>query len=109
MLLRVPGRSASASQILSHSGRARVTAAQAGGRQAAPTMIFVNASQVVTCAGPPRGRRGKEMADAGVRTDAAVAVVGDRIAAVAPLSELEPRYPAAQLIDCGGGVLTPGL
>jgi len=30
------------------------------------SLLFVNASQVVTCSGPPRARRGREMDDAGV-------------------------------------------
>lgn len=49
------------------------------------------------------------MADAGVKTGAAVAVAGDRIVAIGPQSELERRFTDAQRIDCRGGVLTPGL
>jgi len=71
--------------------------------------IFTNASQVVTCAGPGRPRRGAEMHDAGVRTDVAVAVTGDNISAVERLSDLRDRYPGAREIDCQRGVLTPGL
>lgn len=71
--------------------------------------IFVNASQVVTCAGPPRPRRGAELREAGILTHAAVAIEGDRIAAVGPQSELDRAYPDADRVDCGGGVLTPGL
>jgi imidazolonepropionase len=73
------------------------------------TLLFVNAKQVVTCAGPPRARVGAEMRDCGVLTDAAVAVAGDRIVAVGPRSELERGSEGATVIDCGGGVLTPGL
>ncbi len=72
-------------------------------------VLFVNAAQIVTCAGPARGRRGPEMADAGVRTGVAVAIQGAEIAAVAPLGELRARHPGATEIDCEGGVLTPGL
>jgi imidazolonepropionase len=72
-------------------------------------LLFANASQVVTCAGVPRARRGAEMSDAGIRTDVAVAVVGDRIASVEPLSELRTQFPNATEVDCAGGVLTPGL
>ena len=43
---------------------------------AADRLLFVNAAQVVTCAGPRRGRRGAEMADAVVRTGVAVLVEG---------------------------------
>lgn len=74
-----------------------------------PRQVFVNASQVVTCAGPARARRGGEMRDAGILTGAAVAVVHDRIAAIGPTSEIERRFPEAERIDCQGGVLMPGL
>jgi imidazolonepropionase len=73
------------------------------------TLLFVNAKQVVTCAGPPRARVGAEMRDCGVLTDAAVAVSGERIVAVGPRSELERDNEGATVIDCDGGVLTPGL
>lgn len=73
------------------------------------TMIFANASSVVTCAGPARGRHGPEMSDAKVLVGAAVAITSDRIAGVGSLSELRGRFPSAKEIDCRGGVLTPGL
>jgi imidazolonepropionase len=71
--------------------------------------LFVNASQVVTCNGPPRARRGAEMRDATVLTDAAVAIERDKIVAVGELAMLERAYPGAARIDCARGVLTPGL
>lgn len=71
--------------------------------------MFVGAKQVVTCAGPPRARRGREMADAGIRSGVAVAVVEERIAAVGPRVDLERQYPDATSIDCHSGILTPGL
>jgi imidazolonepropionase len=49
------------------------------------------------------------MADAAVRRDVGVLVVGDRVARVAPPDELERARPDAERIDCGRGVLTPGL
>ena len=49
------------------------------------------------------------MADAGVREGTAVAVEGQRIAAVGPLEQLEARFPDAERVDCGGRLLTPGL
>ena len=73
------------------------------------TLLFVNAKQVVTCAGPARARVGAEMRDCGIRLDAAVAVDGERIAAVGERASLERAYAGATVIDCGGGVLTPGL
>jgi imidazolonepropionase len=72
-------------------------------------LLFVDAAQVVTCAGPARARRGAEMRDAGIHREVAVAVVGDRIAAVGPVSELDRALPGATRVDCGGRVLMPGL
>jgi imidazolonepropionase len=71
-------------------------------------LLFVNAAQVVTCAGPARARRGAEMRDAGVRTDTAVAVKGDTIAAVGPEGALRRDFPGAAIVDCGARVLAPG-
>jgi imidazolonepropionase len=73
--------------------------------------LFINATQVVTCAGPARARRGPEMNDAGVREGVGIAVdtVKGRVIAVAPDAELRASYPGAVLVDCGHGVLTPGL
>jgi imidazolonepropionase len=71
--------------------------------------IFANARQVVTCAGVAAARRGPAMADAVVRPDLAVAVVGDSIAAVGPLRDIRAAHAGATEIDCAQGVLTPGL
>ncbi|HEX2723458.1 MAG TPA: hypothetical protein VHM24_11095, partial [Gemmatimonadaceae bacterium] len=49
------------------------------------------------------------MADASVRSGVGVAVYQGRISAVAPVTELRRLHPAAELIDCKTGVLTPGL
>ena len=49
------------------------------------------------------------MRDAGVLRDAAVAVVGSRIAAVGPRDAVERAHPDAERVDCGAGVLLPGL
>jgi len=62
-------------------------------------LLFANASQVVTCAGAPRARRGAEMSDIAIRTDVAVAVVGDCIASVGNLPDLRKQYPKATEID----------
>ena len=71
--------------------------------------LFVNARQVVTCAGPPRARRGAEMADARVLTDTAVLVNDGRIAALGEASLLAKAHRDAAEVDCTGCVLTPGL
>jgi imidazolonepropionase len=69
----------------------------------------VNAAQVVTCAGPARARRGAEMRDAGILRNAAVAVSDGRIAAIGAARDLQDAYTGAEIVDCRGGVLTPGL
>ncbi len=73
------------------------------------SQLFVNAAQVVTCAGPARARHGAEMSEAGVQSDVAVAIEGDRITAVGPESVLARSHPDATRVDCARGVLTPGL
>ncbi len=86
------------------------TVATSGEAAAAPAVsLFVNARQIATCAGVPRARRGAEMNDAGIVTEAAVAVAGETIVAVGPQEALERWYPAAERVDCTGHVLTPGL
>jgi imidazolonepropionase len=72
-------------------------------------LIFVNASQVVTCAGPARARLGPEMSKLETRAEAAVVVDGEKIAAVGPERSLRAEYRDATEIDCRRGVLTPGL
>lgn len=72
-------------------------------------LLFVNATQTVTCAGEGRARLGSEMSDAMVRTDTAVLVRDDRIAAVDGEPSLRAAHPHATIVDCGGGVLTPGF
>jgi imidazolonepropionase len=72
--------------------------------------LFVNASQVVTCAGPARARVGAEMQGATVRAGVAVLVRGTTIEAVG--DERSLRFTAGagiEIVDCGGGVLTPGF
>ncbi len=73
-------------------------------------LLFTDAAQVVTCAGPARARRGAELRDAGVQPPGtAVAVEHGRIAAVGPQDALEARFPDAGRVDCGGRLLMPGL
>ncbi|MEO7043139.1 MAG: imidazolonepropionase [Gemmatimonadaceae bacterium] len=72
-------------------------------------IIFHNASQVATCAGSPRGRRGAEMRDVGIRSDVAIAFDGPLIAAVGPFNDIERDFQGAERFDCGGRIITPGL
>jgi len=80
------------------------------GSPAAPgRLLFVNARQVVTCAGPARARRGRDMSDAGVREHTAVLVGGGEIVALGDERELIAGHRDATIVDCRGGVLTPGF
>ena len=72
-------------------------------------LLFGNAAQVVTCAGPARARRGIEMADAVVRSDVSVLVEEGIIVAVDDEASLRDANPSAKIIDCARGVLTPGF
>ncbi|MFL5496980.1 MAG: imidazolonepropionase [Gemmatimonadaceae bacterium] len=72
-------------------------------------LLFVNAAQVVTCAGPARARKGKEMRDAGILRSTAVAVSEGRITMIGAASDLMNAYSDAEIVDCRGGVLMPGL
>jgi len=49
------------------------------------------------------------MRDAGVRVGAAVAVVGETIAAVGAEAELERAHPGARRVDCRGCIIAPGF
>ena len=79
------------------------------GTGAAQQLLFINAAQVATCQGPPRGRRGAEMRDAELRRECAILVEGDTIAAVDSQDELERAHPTVERVDCQRRLLTPGL
>ena len=72
-------------------------------------LLFVNAMQVMTCAGAPRARQGNEMSDAVVTSGTAVLVKGETIAATGIEKSLRAEHPDATIIDCERGVLTPGF
>jgi imidazolonepropionase len=76
---------------------------------ATATTLFINASQIVTCAGPGRARRGAEMADAGIVRGAAIAVQGEKIVAVGPQEEILRGFESDTHIDCNARVITPGF
>src|SRR5436853_3170594 len=79
-------------------------------QSAAPALLlFVNASQVATCAGPGTARAGAAMSDAAVQSGVAVLARGARIEAVGDERTLRAQQGDAQVIDCHGGVLTPGF
>lgn len=69
----------------------------------------MNASEVVTCEGPGRARRGGEMADAGVRRGVGIAMRGGLIAQIAPDDVLRRAFSGAREFDCEGRLVAPGF
>lgn len=71
--------------------------------------ILVGASQVVTCRGPARLRRGQEMSDLEVVKDGAVAIGDDGcFAAIGPVARMRGDFPDAEVVEVRG-VLFPGF
>lgn len=64
------------------------------------TLLFVNVAQVVTCESPD---------ESSVLRNVCVAVSDGKIAEIGAEDELRRRYPADDVVDCNGGVLTPGF
>src|SRR5688500_7280901 len=75
--------------------------------KAEDTVLFVHTAAVATCAGPPGGSDGGD--PAGVIERAAVAVRGGVVVEVGEEGEMAGRHAGAERVDCGGGLLTPGL
>jgi imidazolonepropionase len=71
-------------------------------------LLLVGATQVVTCRGPARARRGQEMADVGVVPDGAVWIRDGLIAGVGPYASLKNEAAGAEVVEVSG-VLFPGL
>ncbi len=67
-------------------------------RETAPEVLLVTGGTVLTLDG-----------DRSVIEDGAVAIVGERIAAVGGAAELAARYPSARTIPAAGRVVMPGL
>jgi imidazolonepropionase len=72
-------------------------------------MLLVGASQVVTCRGAARARRGREMAELEVLSDAAVWIGGDgAVRGVGAYSALKRASAGATVVEVDG-VLFPGF
>jgi imidazolonepropionase len=70
--------------------------------------LLAGAAQVVTCRGPARARRGREMADLDVIPDGAVLVRDGRVAAVGRYRDLEAEAAGIPVVEITG-VLFPGF
>lgn len=73
-------------------------------------LLVLHAAELLTMsAGPAGPLRGDALREPGVITDGAVAVVGDRIAAVGSSDEIRNRFDAKKTIDATGRVVMPGF
>jgi imidazolonepropionase len=72
-----------------------------------PTTLFLGAAEVAACSGPPR--QTDDADPAATLPRGALAVHGGRIVEVGPEAELRARFPGAEVVECAGGTLTPGL
>ncbi len=69
-----------------------------------------NIGQLVTLAGPARGRVGAELREVGILRDGAMLIEDGRIAAVGVRAEVAARTPAdATVVDAEGRCVTPGF
>ncbi len=70
-------------------------------------MNIIHAKQLVTLAGPPRARRGKEMRDLRIIDDGAISIEGGKVAWAGKTDDLPDRQ--AESFDASGKVLLPGF
>ena len=72
--------------------------------------LILNAAELLTCRGPQSGIRGASaLNDAGTIADGALAIEGERIAAVGTTAAITAAYCAPEVIDAGGRLVSPGL
>ncbi len=71
--------------------------------------LIVHNAQIVSCASRGKPLKGKEMADAGVIKDGAVAVDAGRIVAIGASAQILREFDAAETIDAGESVVSPGF
>jgi imidazolonepropionase len=71
--------------------------------------LYFNTSQLVTCIGPARARRGEEMRDLGIVPHGALVVDGERIVAVGEVGALRRTHAFDAEVDLGGLLVMPGF
>ena len=72
-------------------------------------VIIINISQLVTLAHNDAPRRGKEMEENAIVTNAGIAIKGGNIIEINDTRAIERKYPAPELIDAQGKIATPGF
>src|SRR5437660_4430658 len=75
-----------------------------------PSLVLLHASQLVTLAGPPQARRGKELNELGIIPDGAFVAAGGKITHVGKSSEIEKLCDGQmEIIDARGCLVLPGF
>src|SRR5438477_12815905 len=75
-----------------------------------PALALLHALQLVTLAGPPRARRGKELSELGIISDGAFVAAGGKITHVGKSTEIEKLCDSeTEVIDAGGCIVLPGF
>jgi len=72
-------------------------------------LLVVNASQLVTLAGPTRPRVGAELRELALIQNGAMLVADGQVNAIGTMAEFEPRAGGAEIVDVGGRLVTPGF
>jgi imidazolonepropionase len=72
-------------------------------------LIIHNCAQVATMASGGKPKTGKDMNDAGIIKDAAIAVKDGKIVAIDKTSEIVANHEGGLLVDAEGGIVTPGF
>lgn len=72
-------------------------------------LLVVNASQLVTLAGPARPRIGAELRDLALIQNGSMLIADGQVNAIGTMAELEPRAAGAEIVDVGGRLVTPGF
>ena len=71
--------------------------------------LIVHAAELLTCRGPVQGVRGSALQEIETILDGALAITGDRIAAVGTSEEIRDRFAAGEVIDATGKLVTPAF
>src|SRR6266550_4020272 len=73
------------------------------------TLAILNASQLVTLAGPPRPRIGMEMSQLAIIRDGGMLIRNGKIDIVGASDEIGKNARDAEIVDAGGRVVLPGF
>src|SRR5437762_14333580 len=73
------------------------------------SLAVLNASQLLTLAGPRRPRVGSELSELGIIRDGGMLARDGKIERVGPSDEIQKNVGDVQIFDAGGRVVMPGF